>query len=73
MAGLIWAMENPNCGIVEPDELDYKRVSRSVVRYLGLVVGEYTDWHPRWWSADGCSPRTSTRPTPGSSRTFRVV
>ena len=46
MAGLVWAIENPNSGIVEPDEIDYKRVLEICRPYLGLVVGEYTDWHP---------------------------
>jgi homospermidine synthase len=46
MAGLIWAIENPNSGIVEPDDIDYKRVLEICRPYLGLVVGEYTDWHP---------------------------
>jgi homospermidine synthase len=46
LAGLVWAMENPNSGIVEPDELDYKRILEICRPYLGLVVGEYTEWHP---------------------------
>jgi homospermidine synthase len=46
LAGLVWAIENPNAGIVEPDEIDYKRILEICRPYLGLVVGEYTDWHP---------------------------
>jgi homospermidine synthase len=46
MAGLIWAIENPNSGIVEPDDIDYKRVLEICRPYLGLVVGEYSEWHP---------------------------
>jgi homospermidine synthase len=46
LAGLIWAIENPNSGIVEPEEIDYKRILEICRPYLGLVVGEYTDWHP---------------------------
>jgi len=46
LAGLVWAMENPNSGIVEPDELDYKRILEVCRPYLGKVVGEYTEWHP---------------------------
>jgi homospermidine synthase len=46
LAGLIWAIENPNSGIVEPDEIDYKRCLEICRPYLGLVVGEYTEWHP---------------------------
>jgi len=46
LSGLIWAMENPNAGIVEPDDLDYKRILEICRPYLGLVVGEYSEWHP---------------------------
>jgi homospermidine synthase len=46
MAGLIWAVENPNSGVVEPDDLDYKRILEICRPYLGLVVGEYSEWHP---------------------------
>ena len=46
LAGLIWAMENPNEGVVEPDDIDYKRILEICRPYLGLVVGEYSEWHP---------------------------
>jgi homospermidine synthase len=46
LSGMIWAMENPNCGLVEPDELDYKRNLEICMPYLGPVVGAYTDWTP---------------------------
>jgi homospermidine synthase len=46
LAGLVWAIENPNSGVVEPDDLDYKRILEICRPYLGLVVGEYTEWHP---------------------------
>ncbi len=46
LSGLIWAMENPNAGVVEPDDLDYKRILEICRPYLGLVVGEYSEWHP---------------------------
>jgi homospermidine synthase len=46
LAGMIWAMENPNRGLVEPDELDFRRVLEICADYLGPVAGEYTDWTP---------------------------
>ncbi|MCR4377169.1 MAG: saccharopine dehydrogenase NADP-binding domain-containing protein [Rhodospirillales bacterium] len=46
LAGMVWAMENPQRGIVEPDELDYRRLLEVCTPYLGPVVGEYTDWTP---------------------------
>ncbi len=46
LSGMIWAMENPNRGIVEPDEMEYQRPLEICMPYLGKVVGKYTDWTP---------------------------
>lgn len=46
LAGMIWALENPNRGIVEPDEIDFERILDIAVPYLGDMVGEYGDWTP---------------------------
>ncbi|HVN42338.1 MAG TPA: saccharopine dehydrogenase C-terminal domain-containing protein [Steroidobacteraceae bacterium] len=46
MAGLIWAIENPNSGVVEAEDIDFRRILEICRPYLGLVVGEYTEWHP---------------------------
>jgi len=46
LSGVIWAMENPRQGIVEPDEMDFRRNLEICMPYLGPVVGEYTDWNP---------------------------
>ena len=46
LAGMIWAMENPNRGVVEPDDMDYQRPLQICRPYLGPVVGRYTDWTP---------------------------
>jgi homospermidine synthase len=46
LAGLIWTIENPNSGLVEPEDIDYRRVLEICMPYLGPVVGEYSEWHP---------------------------
>jgi homospermidine synthase len=46
LAGMVYALENPDQGIVEADELDYKRCLEIQTPYLGPVVGVYTDWTP---------------------------
>jgi homospermidine synthase len=46
LAGMIWAMENPNRGVVEPDDMDYRRPLKICLPYLGPMVGKYTDWTP---------------------------
>jgi homospermidine synthase len=46
LAGMVWALENPEAGIVEADDVDYKRCLEVQVPYLGPVIGRYTDWTP---------------------------
>jgi len=46
LAGMVWALENPRSGLVEPDELDHARCLEVSVPYLGDMVGEYSDWTP---------------------------
>jgi len=46
LAGMVWALENPNAGIVEADEMDYRRCLEVQMPYLGPVEGHYTDWTP---------------------------
>jgi homospermidine synthase len=46
LSGMIWAMENPERGIVEPDDMDFRRPLEICMPYLGKMVGKYTDWTP---------------------------
>ena len=46
LAGMVWALENPEAGIVEADEMDFRRCLEVQMPYLGPVVGVYTDWTP---------------------------
>ena len=46
MGGVVWAMENPRAGIVDPDDLDFRRVLELANPYLGEVVGAYSEWSP---------------------------
>jgi len=46
LAGMIWALENPQAGIVEADDMDFRRCLEVQRPYLGTVKGYYTDWHP---------------------------
>ncbi len=46
LAGMVWALENPAAGIVEADEMDFRRCLEVQTPYLGPVVGVYTDWTP---------------------------
>ena len=46
LAGIIWMLENPDRGIVEADEMDFRRCLTVQRPYLGPVIGQYTDWTP---------------------------
>lgn len=46
LAGMVWALENPEAGIVEADEMDFHRCLEVQRPYLGPVGGFYTDWTP---------------------------
>jgi homospermidine synthase len=46
LAGMVWAIENPDRGICEADEMDFKRCLEVQSPYLGPVIGTYTDWNP---------------------------
>jgi homospermidine synthase len=46
LAGMVWALENPDEGIVEADEMDFRRCLEIQMPYLGPVKGFYTDWTP---------------------------
>jgi homospermidine synthase len=46
LAGIVWMLENPERGIVEADEMDFRRCLEVQLPYLGPVVGHYTDWTP---------------------------
>ena len=46
LAGLVWAIENPDRGLVEPEEMDHERVLEIAAPYLGELAGAFTDWTP---------------------------
>jgi homospermidine synthase len=46
LAGIVWMLENPERGIIEADEMDFRRCLEIQRPYLGPVTGHYTDWTP---------------------------
>ena len=43
---MIWAIENPNKGICEADELPYDKIINICKPYLGTMISAWTDWTP---------------------------
>lgn len=46
VAGMAWALANPEAGIVEADEMDHAFCLDHQRAYLGRIEGHYTDWTP---------------------------
>ena len=46
LGGVVWALEHPRAGIVEPEDLDFARVLDIARPYLGEIVGVRGDWTP---------------------------
>ena len=68
LAGMVWALENPEAGIVEADEMDFRRCLEIQTPYLGPVKGYYTDWTPLT-DRPGLFPEDIERRIRGSSGT----
>ena len=46
LGGLVWALEHPNAGVVEAEDIDFRRVMAVASPYLGVLSGVHTDWCP---------------------------
>ena len=72
LGALVWALENPHRGMVEPDDIDYRRVLDIADPYLGDIVGKYSDWTPltdRGWLFEEDVDESD----PWQFKNFRVV
>jgi len=72
LSGIIWALENPDRGIVEADEMDFARNLEICMPYLGPVVGKYSDWTPLK-DRGGLFPEDIDKSDPWQFKNFRVV
>ncbi len=64
LAGMVWALENPNAGIVEADEMDFRRCLEVQMPYLGPVIGSLHRLD---------AARRPARPVPGRHRQARPL
>jgi homospermidine synthase len=72
LAGVIWAIEHPARGIVEPEELDFARILEICRPYLGEVVGVWGDWTPLQ-DRERLFPEDLDREDPWQFKNIRVV
>jgi homospermidine synthase len=71
LAGMVWAIEHPREGIVEPEEMDYRRVLDIARPYLGDVVGVFGDWTP-FEDRERLFPEDLDRDDPWQFKNIRV-
>ncbi len=71
LAGLVYAIENPNQGVLEADELDHARMLEVCFPYLGEMAGVYSDWTPL--QGRGALFPETTDADPWQFSNFRVV
>jgi len=72
LAGVVWAIEHPRAGIVEPDEIDFQRILEIAKPYLGDVVGVRGDWTPLV-DRERLFPEDLDRDDPWQFKNIRVV
>ncbi len=46
LGGIVWAIRNPDRGVLEPDDIDYETVREVAMPYLGEMVAVYAGWTP---------------------------
>jgi homospermidine synthase len=72
LAGMVWAIEHPRAGLVEPEELDFARILEVAGPYLGDVVGVRGDWTPLL-DRERLFPEDLDRDDPWQFKNIRVV
>jgi homospermidine synthase len=46
LGAMVWALRNPDAGLVEPDDIDHRTVLDVAAPYLGELVGVWGEWTP---------------------------
>jgi homospermidine synthase len=46
LAGMVWVLNHPRLGLVEPEEIDFDFILELCAPYLGKLAGAYSDWTP---------------------------
>jgi len=72
LGGMVWALENPDRSIVEPDEMDHDRIIAIARPYLGDLVGAYSGWTPLA-DRERLFPEDLDRADPWQFKNFRVT
>jgi homospermidine synthase len=72
LGAMAWALQNPDAGVVEPDDIDHEVVLAEATPYLGEVVGVWGDWTPLK-DRNPLFPEPMDREDPWQFLNFRVA
>jgi len=72
LGGVVWAIENPARGIVEPEDMDFQRVMEVARPYLGELAGVFGTWSPLEGRGE-LFPEDLDEADPWQFKNFRVV
>ena len=72
LAGMVHAIENPDAGVLEADDLDHARALGICLPYLGEMAGVYSDWTPLR-DRGALFPEDVDAADPWQFRNFRVT
>jgi homospermidine synthase len=72
LGGVVWAIEHPRRGVVEPEDMDFNRVLEIARPYLGEVVGVWGEWSPLQ-DRERLFPEDLDRDDPWQFKNIRVV
>jgi homospermidine synthase len=68
---MMWAIQNPNRGYIEPEDLPHEFVLEHALPYLGAVPFVETDWRPEE-DKNSLFPRPFNKKHPNALENFRV-
>jgi homospermidine synthase len=72
LGGVVWALEHPQEGVVEPEDMDFIQVLDIAKPYLGEIVGVHGDWTPLD-ERERLFPEDLDRDDPWQFKNIRVV
>lgn len=72
LGGVVWAIEHPQQGVVEPEDMDFARILEIARPYLGEMVGTYGEWSPLE-DRERLFPEDLDRDDPWQFKNIRVV
>ena len=72
IAGILWAMQNPDCGVLDPEQLPHDFILDFCRPYLGELAGVYSGWTPLQ-DRGRLFPEDVDRDDPWQFKNFRVT